>query len=72
MGKMQALHNQYKTVRKISPFALIVMLSLIISLANTVLAQSECLLQCERQYSQCQGSSHFCELQYDGCIDTCL
>lgn len=72
MGKMQALHNQYKTVRKISSFALIVILSLTISLANTVLAQSECFLQCERQYSQCQGSPHICELLYDGCIESCL
>ena len=72
MGKMQALHNQNKILRKVSPFALIVMLGLTISLATTVFAQSECLIQCERQYSQCQGPPHICELLYDSCSESCL
>lgn len=66
MNKKQALNDQRGIVK------LFLLCALIVLLAMTAFAQSECLLQCERQYSQCQGSPHICAIMYDNCVESCL
>ena len=46
--------------------------AVIVLLAMAAYAQSECLLQCERQLSQCQGPPHICSILYDNCVESCL
>jgi hypothetical protein len=81
MKKKEALHGRRSVLKTLLLYTLVIALSMIVVPAKmqvTVQAQSNCVLNCQQEYSACinrepgPGMQIACETAYDNCVEACI